>query len=185
MFQHTTPPVPARTQHRTPERPHFSSLNQSEKEDPSPVTALAASLAHSKQKSSKIGTSSTTFTWNKQEHHLVKNIKKILWTWTKLSWKLLLVCWSCVFRGERDYCDLWHRGFDILTTATMVESVLSYMFGEKLLRKGNLLVFWTSLALNLCWRWFVLLTAILPVRSWVVNCVGWWLVKVAWGIVER
>ena len=27
--------------------------------------------------------------------------------------------------------------------------------------------------------------SILPVRSWVVNCVGWWLVKVAWGIVER
>ena len=53
--------------------------------------------------------------------------------------------------GDRDYRDLWHQGFDILTTATMVELLLSYVFEEKLLRKGNLLVFWTwpSLALNL------------------------------------
>ena len=65
----------------------------------------------------------------------------------------------------------------------MVKSLLSYVFEEKLLRKGKLLVFWTwpSLALNLYWRWFVLLTAFLPVMSWVVNCAGWWLVKVVRG----
>ena len=38
-----------------------------------------------------------------------------------------------------------------MTTATMVKSLLSYVFEEKWLRKGKLLVFWTwpSLALNL------------------------------------
>ena len=65
----------------------------------------------------------------------------------------------------------------------MVKSLLSYVFEEKLLRKGKLLVFWTwpSFALNLYWRWFVLLTAFLPVMSWVVNCACWWLVKVVRG----
>ena len=34
MFQHTTPPIPARLQHRTPERPHFTSLDQSQNRAP-------------------------------------------------------------------------------------------------------------------------------------------------------